>query len=159
MRRSARRVAIARSQDADPVHDLIAGWAAHVWPPQLRAARFLLWLWRSGRDAQQLAHSLQRFALARTEKAVVAHLAETLGQDMLQEATDELLGADGAGLLLAALAVLVGKGNLAILQLDDTAVADRDPKDIRRQILERCCSITHRLAVDDPVLAQVLLDT
>lgn len=119
-------------QDVHTLHLLAAGGAAHGWLGWSGDLCCLLRFWRSDRNTQQLAHALQRLALIGAEKAEVAHLAETLRQDMLQEAADELFGADGANLPLAALTVFLGKRNLTALQLENAAIADRDAKDIRR---------------------------
>jgi hypothetical protein len=54
--------------------------------------------WRGGgRTAQLLAQGGQPLPKTRAEEAVVAHFDEAFGQDVLQEAADELLGGKGAG--------------------------------------------------------------
>ena len=75
-------------------------------------------------------HSQQRFELLesvpllRAEEAIVAQLGEAVGQDMLEEAADELLGRQGREFLSFGLAILITKGDLAVLEVEDTVVAE-----------------------------------
>ncbi len=46
----------------------------------------------------------------RAEKAIVAHFDEAFGQDVLQEATDELLSGKGAGFELTGVGGAVAEG-------------------------------------------------
>ena len=55
---------------------------------------------------------------------------------MLEEAADELLGRDRATLKLIGGRLFIGEDELAISELPQTVVADRDAKDVRSEILE-----------------------
>ena len=96
---------------------------------------------------------METVTLARAEEAVIANLLKAFGQDMLQEAADELLGGEGAGFPVAGGAVTVAKGDLALLEFEDTVVGESDPEDIRGQILEGGLARADRLTMDDPVLS------
>ena len=65
---------------------------------------------------------------------------------------DELIGREGAELDLAGIGRAVAKGDLIVFELDQTAVANGDPEDIRSEILEGRAAVADRFAVDDPVL-------
>ena len=74
--------------------------------------------------------------IAGCQETVVAHFDKASGQHMLQKAMDEGLGREGAGTLLFGLTVLIAEGDLVILHLEDTLVAQGDAEDVGRQILE-----------------------
>jgi hypothetical protein len=59
-----------------------------------------------------------------TEEAIIAHLDQALGQDVLQETVDELLGRQRAELGLAGVG-FVAERDLVVLHLDDAAIAQR----------------------------------
>lgn len=65
---------------------------------------------------------------------------------------DELVGGEGTELELASSGRAVTKGDLVVFELDQAAVADCDPEDVRCQVLEGSVAIADRFAVDDPVL-------
>jgi hypothetical protein len=94
----------------------------------------------------------QEQALGGAEETEIADLDEAPGQDMLEEAVDELIGGEGAELELAGIGRVVAKGDLVVFELDQTAVADGDPEDIRSQVLESSTAIADRFAVDNPIL-------
>jgi hypothetical protein len=71
---------------------------------------------------------------------------------MLEEAMDELFGGEGAELELSSIGRAVAKGDLVVFELDQAAVADGNPEDVRSQVLEGSASIANRFAVDDPLL-------
>jgi len=90
--------------------------------------------------------------LLRTEEAVVAQLGEAVGQDMLQEAADELRGRQGGDHLSFGVPVLISKSDLGRVKFEDAIVAEGHPKDIRSQILEHGLSAAGWFTVHDPVL-------
>jgi hypothetical protein len=55
---------------------------------------------------------------------------------VLEEATDELFGGEGATLELVSGRLFVRESNSAIFQLAQAVVADSDAKDVRGEILE-----------------------
>ena len=60
----------------------------------------------------------QEQALRGAEEAEIADLDETPGQDVLEEAVDELFGREGAERDLAGIGRAVAKGDLVIFELD-----------------------------------------
>ena len=91
-------------------------------------------------------------ALGGTEQAVVTNLDEARREHVLEEATNELLGGKGALLELVSGRLFVSEGDLAIMQLAQTVVAEGDAKDVRSEILEGRCTAADRLRMDHPVL-------
>jgi len=91
--------------------------------------------------------------MGRTEEAIIAHLDQALGQDVLQETRDELVGGQRAELGLAGIGCITVR-DLVVLHLDDAAVAEGNAKDVRGEILERGAqrAIANGLAVNDPAL-------
>ena len=79
------------------------------------------------------------------------------GDDVEQEASDELIGGDGNG----AVARLIGvpglatpEGDGAAVEGEDAAVGDGDPVGVARQVSEHLLrSAEGWLGVDDPILA------
>jgi hypothetical protein len=82
----------------------------------------------------------------RAKKAIVAHFDEAFGQDVLQEAADELLSGKGAGLKFAGVGGAVAEGHLPVGQLQDAVVADGHAKDVGGQILQGGPTGAHRWA-------------
>jgi hypothetical protein len=103
-------------------------------------------------DFEESTHLSQPMTLARAEETVVADLLKTFGQDVLQEATDELLGGEGAGFPAAGGAVTVAERDLTLLKFKDTPIGEGDAKNIGSQILEGRLTGANRLTVDDPGL-------
>jgi len=91
------------------------------------------------------------------EQTIVTDLNEPVGKDVLEEATDELCGSDGAMLELISGGVFVRESDLALMQLAEAVVADGHAKDVRSEILEGCFTGADRLRVDDPFLFPSLL--
>jgi hypothetical protein len=77
----------------------------------------------------------QEQALRGAEEAEIADLDEASGQNVLEEAVDELFSREGAELVLASIRRAVAKSDLVIFELDQAAVADGDPEDVRSEIL------------------------
>ena len=71
---------------------------------------------------------------------------------MLEEAMDELFCGEGAELVLVGIGRAVAKSDLIVFELDQAAVADGNPKDVRGEILEGRATIANRFAVDNPLL-------
>lgn len=94
----------------------------------------------------------QEQALRGAEEAEIADLDETPGQDVLEEAVDELFGREGAERDLAGSGRAVAKGDLVVFEFYQAAIADGDPEDVGSQVLEGSASIADRFAVNDPLL-------
>src|SRR4030042_2792338 len=91
--------------------------------------------------------------LARTEEAIVADLDPPLGQNVLQEAPDELLGRQRAQPGFSAVAILVAERDLIMDDSLNALVAEGDTKHVARQILQRRQTVPHRLAMHNPSLS------
>jgi len=100
---------------------------------------------------QQQLQPFEPDAAGRAEQAVVAHLVRPFGQDVLQEPPQELLGGECHQVGRAGGAFLPAKGNLAILQLEDTPVGDGDAVHVAAEIGQHLAgAVESRLGVDDP---------
>jgi hypothetical protein len=90
------------------------------------------------------------------EEPVVADAMEALGQDMEQEAADELVRRERHGLVAIApfeAIVLPCEGDALVVGRDQAAVGDRDAVGVAREIGEHCLGPGEgRLGVDEPVL-------
>ncbi len=97
-------------------------------------------------------------AAAVGEQTVVADAVEALGQDVDKKASDELRYRQGHGLISLAFpigiwgpVVLPLEGHAAVVEGDETAVGNRDPVGITRQVGEHGLGPTERrLGVDHP---------
>ena len=87
-----------------------------------------------------------------TEQAEVTDFDEPVGKDMLEEATDELLGGEGAVLELVSGGVFVGESDLAMMQAAEAVVGDSDAKDVRSEILEGLLAGADGFGVNHPFL-------
>src|SRR5439155_7433259 len=92
-------------------------------------------------------------ATRRTEQAVVADLGESLGQDVLQKAAEEGDGVEGALPHEARPAITVAECHLAVFELFEAAVDERDAKDVAREVLEHLLPRPRVLNVHDPLVA------
>jgi len=90
--------------------------------------------------------------MSRAEQAVVTDLDEATGKDVLEKATNELLGGDGATPGLVSGGVFERESDLAIMQAAEAVIADGDAKDVRGEILEGLVAGADGLGVDDPFL-------
>jgi len=74
--------------------------------------------------------------MAGAEEALRTHLDVTFWQDMLQKSADEFFRRQFADLDFTGVGSLVAKSNLLVGYFHDTVVADGNPKDVRRQVLQ-----------------------
>ena len=88
-----------------------------------------------------------------TEPTEVADALKTFGQDVLEEATQELRGAESQDPPLLIGAVLVLESDLAMIGIEDALRTQRGVVNVSRQILDSCLATTSRLNIDDPWLA------
>jgi len=86
----------------------------------------------------------------------MAHLGKTLGQDVLEEALEELGHRQGQMSDLLTLVVSIAEGHPTVRQRLQTRVAQGDAEDVAAQILEDFFSAPGVLGVNDPVLAPEL---
>src|SRR5437870_97435 len=87
------------------------------------------------------------------EQAVVTDLDEAVGEDVLEEAADELLSGDGAVLELIGGGLFVSESDGAVFQLAQAVVAEGHAKDVRGEILEGLFAGAHGFGMHDPVFA------
>lgn len=97
-----------------------------------------------------MASLLQQLTLSGAKQTVVTDLDEARWEHVLEEATDELFGGDGATLELVSGRFFVGKSDVAILQLAETVVTEGDAKDVRGQILESLLARADGFGMDHP---------
>ena len=137
-----------------PPHWAVAGRTAHdVGGRRIDGCGLsggLIWVNRwSG--VEGLAKGGEALSGAVAEKAKVAHFNKAFGQNVLEEAADELLGVEGAGLERAGVGGTVVKGDLAVGQAPDTPVGDGDAKDVGSEVAHGREAVADRLAVDNPI--------
>jgi len=108
---------------------------------------------RRSRATQLLTNGGEAWTQARGKETVVAHFDKALGQDVLQETVDELLGREGAQGRVVGVGGAVTECNPAVFEFEDAGVGDGDAEDVRGEILERVPAIADRLAVYDPRLS------
>lgn len=105
---------------------------------------------------QTLLQSSQPGAQGCAEEAIVAHFHETARQDMLKKALDEMLHGETTGLDLACVGGAVLESDLRSLQIvamidrDQTPVADGNTVDVGGQVFEGSLPVSHWFAMDNP---------
>ena len=88
-----------------------------------------------------------------TPQTIVSNFVNTGRQHMLQKTPDELLGADGHGFRLSTAGTLIPKGNLAVVDREDSAIGDGHTVNVAGQIIEdRTGALDGRFTVNNPVL-------
>ena len=125
----------------------------HAGEPHDAFGRGLLLRRRARRCAKRLPDRRKRAALAaRREPAEGADFLEALGQDMQQEAADEVAERKGRLLLGVAVgAVAPGEGDAAVGDGADAVVGDGDAVGVAPEVVERLLRVARGgLGVDDP---------
>lgn len=105
-------------------------------------------------DGQEVACALPPVAAGGTEEAVSADLGETLGQDVLQESGEEVLGGERQPLRLLRAGRDVAEGDPFAIEPLEAVVGDRHAVDVAREVLGGVLTITGVLQVDDPGLSE-----
>ena len=86
-------------------------------------------------------------------QTIVANFVNAFRQHMLQKTPDEFLGVDCHGLCLGPAGTLVSKGNLAVVDRNDSTVGDGDTVNVAGEIIEDCTgTLNSRFTVNNPVL-------
>src|SRR5712691_8311047 len=85
------------------------------------------------------------------KQAVVTDLDEPIREQVLEEAADELCGADRTTLNLISGGLFIRESDVPIFQLAQAVVADSDAKDVRSEILEGLCAGAYRFGMHHPV--------
>ena len=92
-------------------------------------------------------------AVAAGEEPEVADAVEVTGQDMEQEASDELLGREGQGLELAVMAVVApAEAGLSVVDGEEAVIGDGDAVSVAAEVVEDLLGAGEGpLGVDDPL--------
>ena len=87
------------------------------------------------------------------EEPVVPDALEAIGQNVQQEAADELVRVECHALLFAAIAIILpGEADARVVACDEAAVRDGDAMRVAREIAQHLFGASERLlGVDDPV--------
>ncbi len=111
-----------------------------------------------GTDAEELAASFEVFGLGPTgEEPEVTYADIAGGEDMKQEAADELGGGQGARFLRSALSIPVCKGDTTISEIGDAMVGDSDAVGVAPEVVQNLFgSCEGGFGVDDPGLGSNL---
>jgi hypothetical protein len=97
---------------------------------------------------------VQERTMDRAPHAIVADFGEPLGQDMLEKATDELVGGQGHGPPAPVLGVLIAAAHLAWLAREAAVVGQGEAVDIPAQVVQDLLrTLPRRFAIDDPALS------
>lgn len=113
------------------------------------------WGWLGSHD--QLSGLMEPWTIARTEEAVIPDFDEALGQDMLEKATNKLLGMNSTAFAPTSIPIFVGECNLVVFQFENAVIADGYSKDIGKQIAQSCFAITNGKTICYPTLGPSLL--
>jgi hypothetical protein len=92
--------------------------------------------------------------MSRAEQAIVTDFDEAVGEHVLEEATNELFGSDGATLKLVSGGLLVSESDLAMMEVAEAIVTEGDAKDVRGEILEGLQAGADRFGMHDPIFAR-----
>src|SRR6516164_436240 len=145
-------VAGSRFEVLDDDHAAAAMGARVRELPRIGAARLLGRRWG---QVQEFTHGFHRFgAIGAGEQAVVADAVETLGEDVAEEAADELADVERHGRVAAGSLdpiVLDLEGDALLVERDQAAVRDGDTVGVARQIGEHGLGTGERaLGIDEP---------
>src|SRR5438445_11456073 len=84
------------------------------------------------------------------QQAIVTDLDEVRREDVLEEATNELLGGEGTRLELVSGRLFVSESNVAIFQLAEAVVTEGHAKDVRGKIAEGMGAGADGFGMDHP---------
>ena len=132
-------------------HDAGAGWAA-----QLNVSGGPVC---AGRFAEELAAARECcFPPAVGEESEVADANQAAGQDVKQEAAQELISGNGHDLLLAAVGIISpAEGDAIVLEGHEAMVGNGDAMSVASQVVENMFGAAEGwLSVDDPILPEQL---
>ena len=78
----------------------------------------------------------KQLTMSGAQQAVVTNLDESIWEYVLEEATDELLGRDGATLELISGRLFVRESYLAIMEVAEAVVTEGHAKDVGGEVLK-----------------------
>ena len=142
-------VKLAAGEPFDDQHDAGAGWTAQAG-----------WLGRIGacRRAEQSAAAFERSTPSAVgEESEVADANQAAGQNVKQEAAQELMGGNSHDLLLAAVGIVSpAEGDAIVFEGHEPMVGDGDAMGVAGQVVENMFGAAEGwLGVDDPVLSGI----
>ena len=99
----------------------------------------------------QATNPIQRDGTVGIHETVVTDFHKAGGQDMLEEAADELYNIEGKDSWALAVGFAIANEHGAVMDFDDARVGDGDFEDVRSQVFEASFAGGYRLRVDVPV--------
>lgn len=99
----------------------------------------------------QRANALERDLAIGVHEAVVADFHKTCGQDMLEEAADELHGIESKSSRSLAVRLAIANEHGAVVEVQDAGIGDSDLEDIGGEIFESSLTGARGLAVNVPI--------
>jgi len=133
-----------------------SGMETEEWPATIGAARS--WkLRQSLRDSgaavvvDEGTNRVDRNRTVGGEKTVMPHLHKSIGQDVLEETSDELQDVEGGDAVEVGSVLPILEGDGTVFDLDDAAIGNGDLEDIGREVLEGSVAFPDGLGVDIPV--------
>ena len=137
---------MAACEPFDDQHVAGAGWTAQ--------AGWLRWIGAGGRAEQSAAAFELSTPPAVGEESEVPDANQPLGQDVDEEAAQELMGGKGHDLLLAAVGIVSpAEGDAIALKGHEAMVGNGDAVGVAGQVVENMFGAAERwLGVNDPVL-------
>jgi hypothetical protein len=109
---------------------------------------------RAGFEGEELAGALTASGGRGAQEAVGTDLGEALGQDVLEEASEEGMVGQGQAAGLAAARVDVAEGDPLAVEALDALVGESDAVDVAREVLGGVVAVAGVLEVDGPGLAE-----
>jgi hypothetical protein len=106
---------------------------------------------RPGRR-EEVASDFEPVSIGGAEESRVAHLGESLRQDVVEEAGDKFVCQERGGLELAGTVVAVAEAHRAVvIETVEAAVGDGDAEEVAAEVVENFLIAPGGFAVDDPV--------
>src|SRR6266540_365009 len=87
------------------------------------------------------------------QQAIVTDFDEAVGEHVLEEATNELLGRHLTGLELISGRLFVSESDLAMMEVAEAVVTEGHAKDVRGEILEGLLACADGFGMHDPIFA------
>jgi len=137
---------LAAGEPFDDQHDARAGWTAQ--------AGWFRWIGAGGCVEQSAAAFERGTSSTVGEESEVSDANQPLGQDVDEEAAQELMGGNGHNLLLAAVGVVSpAERDTIVFESHEAMVGDGDAVGVAGQVVEHMLGAAEgRLGVNDPVL-------
>ena len=101
---------------------------------------------------QLLPERGDHFSQGGAEEAIITDLDEAFGQNMLQEAMNEIFSTQRARSFHSGLRVPITKRDLVVFQLQDAVIANGHSEDVGCKILQGSQARSHFFTMHDPLL-------